>query len=88
MNKDKFFADIYVHLHPKCLAEYRGKVEEELCDLCCVYSVHFDVDEYRNAMFVAYNPEAVSSEVLLETIRGTYAGAARIAYMLMTVSGN
>ena len=32
MNKDKYFADMYVHLHPDSLFDDRGKLETELCE--------------------------------------------------------
>ena len=85
MNRDKLFANIYVHLHPDSLFDYRDKVEKELRAIGGVFSVHFDVDECRNAMFVAYNPKAVSSDVLLEIIRKSYVSAVRVARMLMRV---
>ena len=69
MNKDKYFADMYVHLHPDSMFDDREKLEKELCESSGVFSVHFDEDEHRNAMIVAYNPEAVSSDELLEIIR-------------------
>lgn len=86
MRKNKYFADDYVHLHPGSLLIDRRKVEKELRDSRGVFSVHFDTDELRHAMFVAYNPEAISSEVLLEIIRKSYAKAVRVASALMRVT--
>ncbi len=91
MNKDKYFADMYVHLHPDSLFDDRGifekeQLEKELCESSGVLSVHFDEDEQRSAMIVAYNPEAVSSDVLLEIIRKSYVGAVSVAGTLMRVS--
>ena len=86
MNKDKYFADMYVHLHPDSLFDDRGKLEKDLCESSGVFSVHFDEDEHRNAMIVAYNPEAVSSDVLLEIIRKSFVGAVSVASTLMRVS--
>ena len=86
MNNDKYFADDFVHLHPIGLFDNRRKVEKDLRASCGVFSVHFESDEYRDAMIVAYNPEAVSSEVLLEIIRKSYVRAVRVASMLMRVS--
>ncbi|MBE9559821.1 MAG: hypothetical protein IMF15_03485 [Proteobacteria bacterium] len=85
MNKDKLFADIYVHLHADSLSDDRGKVEKELRDSRGVFTVHFDADKYRNAMFVSYNPNSVSADVLLEIIRKNYLTAVRVASMLMMV---
>jgi len=85
INNDMFFADDYVHLHPDSLFDDRGEVEEELRASGGVFSVHCDTDECRNAMIVAYDPEAVSSEALLEIIRKSYARAVRVASMLMRV---
>ena len=86
MNKDKYFADMYVHLHPDSLFDDRGKLEKDLSESSGVFSVHFDEDEHRNAMIVAYNPEAVSSDVLLEIIRKSFVGAVSVAGTLMRVS--
>ena len=86
MNKDKYFADMYVHLHADSLFENRAAVEKELCDSNGVFSVHFDEDEHRSAMIVAYNPEAVSSDVLLEIIRIDYTEAVSVAGTLTRVS--
>ncbi len=85
MNKDKYFADMYVHLHPDDLFDDRDKLEKDLCESSGVYSVHFDEDENRNAMFVAYNPEIVSSDLLLEIIRKSYADAVSVAGTLTRV---
>jgi hypothetical protein len=85
MNNDKFFADIYVHLHPDSLSVDRGKVEQKLRDSSGVFTVHFDENKYRDAMFVSYNPNTVSSEALLEIIRKSYTRAVRVASMLMRV---
>lgn len=88
MNKDKFFADLYVHLHPDSLSDNRAKVEKALRDFSGVFTVHFDTDKYRHAMFVSYNPNAVSSEVLLEIIRKSYVRAVRVAAMLTRVEAS
>lgn len=77
---------MYVHLHPDSLFDDREKLEKELCESSGVFSVHFDEDEYRSAMIVAYNPEAVSSDVLLEIIRKSYVSAVSVAGSLMRVS--
>ena len=86
MGNDRYFADIYVHLHPASVSNDREKVERELCDSCGVFSVHFDADETRDAMVVAYNPEAVSCEDLLEIIRSRFASAVSVANVLTSVS--
>ena len=77
---------MYVHLHSDSMLDDRGKLEEELCGCSGVFSVHFDEDEHRNAMIVAYNPEYVSSDVLLEIIRKSYVDAVSVAGTLMRVS--
>ncbi|MCK4675643.1 MAG: hypothetical protein KAT61_06985 [Gammaproteobacteria bacterium] len=86
MNKDKYFADMYVHLHQDSFSVDRGKLEKELYESSGVFSVHFDKDENRSAMIVSYNPEAASSDVLLEIIKKSYAGAVGVAGTLMRVS--
>ena len=85
MNKDKYFADIYVHLHSDSRLEEKGKVEQALCSSQGVFSVHFDRDKSRNAMVVAYNPEAISAEALLNIIQKKYARAVKVATMWMRV---
>jgi len=85
MNNDKYFADIYVHLHQHSLLDDRQKVEKELDASFGVFSVHFDADEYRNAMTVAYDPEAVAPEKLLEIIRKSYVKAVSVASTLVRV---
>lgn len=85
MNKDKLFADIYVHLHQDSLFDDRSRVEYELYASSGVYAVHYDADIFRNAMLVSYNPNIVSSEVLLDIIRKSYVRAVKVASMLMTV---
>ena len=77
---------MYVHLHPDSLFDDRGKLEKDLCESSGVFSVYFDEDEHRNAMIVTYNPEAVSSDVLLEIIRKSFVGAVSVAGTLMRVS--
>lgn len=91
MNRDKYFADMYVHLHPDSLFGDRKAFEKELlekklCESSGVFSVHFDDDEHRNAMIVAYNPEAVSSDELLGIIRKSYVAAVSVAGTLTRVS--
>ena len=93
MNKDKYFADMYVHLHPDSTLDDREAfekvlLEKALCESSGVFSVHFDDDEQRNAMIVAYNPEAVSSDELLEIIRRSYVNAVSVAGALMRVADN
>jgi len=86
MNKNKYFADMYVHLYSDSLCDDREKLEKEVCESSGVFSVHFDEDKYRNAMFVAYNPAAVSSEELLAIIRKSYEGAVSVAGSLKRVN--
>ncbi len=86
MSKDRYFSDIYVHLHPDSSFDDRAEVEKELCASCGVFSVHFDADENHDAMMVAYNPETVSSETLLEIIRNHYERAVSVANVFMRVS--
>ena len=88
MKKDKLFADIFVHLHSANLNDKRMKVEKELREYSGVVSVHFETDECRNAMIVTYDPAVVSSDALLEVIRNSYAGAERVAKMLLRVDGH
>ena len=85
MNKDKLFADIYIHLHPDGLHDKKDKVEKELRSSGGVYAVHFDTNINRHALFVSYNPNAASAEGLLDIIRKSYKRAVRVASILMTV---
>ena len=86
MNKNKYFADMYVHLHQESMCDDKAILEKELCESSGVFSVHFDEDENRNAMIVAYNPEVASSDVLMEIIRKCCEGAVSVAGSLMRVS--
>jgi len=69
MSKDINIADIVVHLHPESSCDDRDRMGNELRSHDGVISVHFDTDNHPHALVVAYNPEAVTSEVLLEGIR-------------------
>ena len=69
MSKDINIADITVHLHPESSCDDRDKVERELRAHDGVISVHFNEEEHPHIMVVAYNPEAVASDVLLGEIR-------------------
>lgn len=69
MNTDVSIADIVVHLHPDTTGECKGRIEEGLRARDGVVSVHFNEDDHPHAVVVAYNPEAVSSELLLAEIR-------------------
>ena len=82
---------MYVHLHSDSMLDDREAfekelLEKELCGCSGVFSVPFDEDVHRNAMIVAYNPESVSSDVLLEIIRKSYVDAVSVAGTLMRVS--
>ena len=85
MNNNKFFADDYVHLRPDGLFDNRVKIEKALRALSGVFSVHFDTDDLRHAMFIAYNPEVIASETLLKIIRKSYVNSVKVASILMRV---
>ena len=84
MSNDNLFADIIVNLHPDGSFDSRNKLEEELRALSGVFSVHFDFEESRHTVYVAYNPRVVTSDELLETIRQSYSDAERTAKILMS----
>ncbi len=86
MNNNKYFADMYVHLHSDSLFENRSQLDQELCEYDGVFSVHFDNDEYRNAMFVSYNPETISSDDFMVVIRKHHVDAVSVAGSLTRVS--
>lgn len=69
MNDDVNIADFVVHLHPESPQVDRETLEKELRALDGVVSVHFDHENQPHAMIVAYNPDAVSSEGVLEAVR-------------------
>ncbi len=79
MNADIKIADITVHLHPESSCDDRDKVEQGLRSHDGVISVHFNDEEHPHIMLVAYNPEAVSSEVLLGEIRKCDAKAVMVS---------
>jgi len=68
MNKDINIADIIVHLHPESSCD-NSSIENELRSHDGVISVHFDTDNHPHSVIVAYNTDAVTSEVLLNGIR-------------------
>jgi hypothetical protein len=57
-------SDIMIHVHPELSAEQRTKVEDELSNQDGVISVHFSF-EHQHEMTVAYNPESVTAENIL-----------------------
>ena len=69
MSKDINIADFIVHLHPDSSCDDRDSMEKELRNHDGVISVRFDTDKHPHSLVIAYNPEAVTSEVLLEGIR-------------------
>ncbi len=84
MKKEKIFADIFVRLNSVNLYDYWVKVEQELRENNGVFSVH--TDECRNSVIVAYDPEIVSSDALLEIIRDSYVNADKVAKTLLRVN--
>jgi len=61
-------ADILIHVHPDLVAEQRAKVEGALSSNEGVVSVHFS-PQHAHELTVAYDPEAISSETILEQVR-------------------
>jgi len=78
MSTDINIADITFHLHPDCSCDDGKNVEQALRAVDGVISVHFDEDLHPHAVVVAYNLQAVSSDVLLETIRKCDARAVKV----------
>lgn len=68
MNTDVSIADFVVHIHPELTVDQRAKIEEAVSNAEGVVSVHFS-REHPNALLVAYDPEAISSEAVLAEIR-------------------
>lgn len=69
MNTDISIVDFVVHLHPESSCDDCEKIERDLRARDGVVSVHFSEKAHPHAMIVAYNPDAVSSGVLLDEIR-------------------
>ena len=69
MSKDVNIADFVVHLHPESSGDDRETIEKELRALNGVVSVHFDQENHPHAVIVAYNPDAITSEMVLAEIR-------------------
>jgi len=61
-------ADILIHVHPDLVAEQRVEVEKALGSSEGVVSVHFS-PQHSHELTVAYNPEAINSETILEQVR-------------------
>lgn len=79
MNTEINIADITVHLHPESSCDDRDKVEQGLRSCDGVISVHFNNEEHPHIMLVAYNPEVVSSRILLDDIRKCDAKAVMVS---------
>ncbi len=69
MRKDINIADIVVHLHPESSCDDRNVMEQELREHEGVVSVHFDTNIHPHSLVVAYNPEVISSALILEGVR-------------------
>jgi len=61
-------ADILIHVHPELSVEQRTKVEEEVSNQDGVISVHFS-PEHLHELTVAYNPQSITSQVILKLVR-------------------
>ncbi|GMR05608.1 MAG: hypothetical protein BMS9Abin25_0183 [Gammaproteobacteria bacterium] len=61
-------ADILIHVHPDLLAEQRAEVEVAISSSDGVVSVHFS-PQHSHELTVAYNPEVINSETILEQVR-------------------
>ncbi len=61
-------ADILIHVHPDLVDEQRAEVEKALGSSDGVVSVHFS-PQHSHELTVAYNPEAINSETILEQVR-------------------
>lgn len=61
-------ADIMIHVHPDLSAEQRAKIEDAVGACKGVVSVHFS-PQHAHEMTVAYDPEAINSQTILELVR-------------------
>ncbi len=78
MNTAIDIVDITFRLHPECSCDDGKNIEQLLRAVDGVISVHLDEDPHPHAIVVAYNPQAVSSDMLLETIRKCDARAVKV----------
>jgi len=78
MSTDINIADVTFHLHPECSCDDGKNIEQALRAVVSVISVHFDAELHPHAMIVAYNPQVVSSDVLLEAVRKCDARAVKV----------
>jgi hypothetical protein len=69
MSKETAIADIVIHLHPDASGDEKAAIETETRALDGVVSVHFSGETHPHAMIVAYNPDQLSSEQVLESVR-------------------
>ena len=60
--------DILIHVHPDLQVEQRVKLEEALSSSEGVVSAHFS-PEQPHELTVAYDPEVINSETILEKTR-------------------
>jgi hypothetical protein len=61
-------ADILIHVHPELSAQQREKMEAGIGARDGMVSVHFS-SGHLHELIVAYDPEAVSSQQILELVR-------------------
>jgi len=61
-------ADVMIHVHPDLSAEQRKTIEEKVSACNGVVSVHFS-PQHAHEMTVAYDPEVINSQTILEQIR-------------------
>ncbi len=61
--------DILIHVHPNLSAEDRATVVDDVLACPGILAAAFNHHEHPHALTVVYNPDAISSQEILATVR-------------------
>lgn len=62
-------ADFLIHVHPELSAGDRAKVEQAVAKSVGVISASFDKHTHPHALMIAYDPDTVRSQQILNVVR-------------------
>ena len=61
--------DVLIHVHPELSPEARTKLELDVMANTGVIAANFDHHKHPHALTVLYNPDAVQSKQILDTVK-------------------
>lgn len=61
--------DVLIHVHPELSPDARTKLEQEVMANTGVIAANFDHHKNPHALTVLYNPDAVQSKQILDTVK-------------------